>query len=101
VVGRLQPPEGFVGKVRWNFALIRAESGAAKDRAGGPVLWATVDRDGQFRIDDAPAGDYSLSVQFQRDAAGSLRNHRFQVPPPQGDLAGQPVDLGILGLEKR
>jgi hypothetical protein len=60
-----------------------------------------VDRDGQFRIDDVPAGDYSLRVQFQRDEAGQLRNHHFKVPSLEDELAGKPVDLGILRLEKR
>ncbi len=31
VVGKLQPPEGFPGEVRWNFALIQAQS----DENGG------------------------------------------------------------------
>jgi RNA polymerase sigma factor (sigma-70 family) len=90
VVGRLQPAEGFTGKARWNFAVIRVE----------PGFMASVDRDGRFRIDDVPPGDYSLTVQFDRDNAGHLRNHRFRVPPPEGDPAVRPVDLGTLKLEK-
>ena len=60
-------------KVRWNFALVTVQSDATEDRAAGPYFTATVDRDGKFRIDDVPAGDYSLSVRFQRDDAGICR----------------------------
>jgi beta-lactamase regulating signal transducer with metallopeptidase domain len=101
VVGKLQPPAGSSGKVRWNFALVEVQPGEQEDRATRPGFTATVDRDGSFRIDDVPAGNYSLSVQFQRDDAGRLSNHRFSVPAQQGDLAAQPVDLGTLRLEKR
>jgi protocatechuate 3,4-dioxygenase beta subunit len=101
VVGKLQPPEGFKERVRWNFALVNVASDAAETRAASPYLTATVDRDGTFRIDDVPAGKYSLSVQFQRDGAGHLRNHRFEVPSTEGDSIAKPVDLGMLRLEKR
>jgi RNA polymerase sigma factor (sigma-70 family) len=100
VVGKLAPPEDFRGKVRWNFALVTAMSDEAKTQATGPYLTATVDRDGRFRVDDVPAGTYSLSVRFDRDQAGRLRNHPFQVPPPTGESPARPVDLGKLTLDK-
>ena len=56
VVGKLRPPEGFQGKVRWNFALVTAMSDQAETRATSPSLTATIDRDGRFRMDDVPAG---------------------------------------------
>ena len=96
VVGRLQPPEGFTEKVRWNFADITVVSGA-----DSPDFTVTVDREGKFRIDDVPAGDYLLSVRFMRDNAGGLSNHRFSVPMLEGDASEPPVDLGTLKLEKR
>jgi uncharacterized GH25 family protein len=104
VVGTLRPPAGFEGQVRWNFAMVEVMPGKLEKQAAGPslaYLRASVDRDGRFWIDDVPAGDYSLGVWFQRDEPGRLRNHRFKVPPPEGELAGKPVDLGILRLEKR
>ena len=96
VVGRLQPPDGFTGKVRWNFADITVVGGA-----NDPYFTVTVDRDGKFRIDDVPAGDYLLSVRFMREDAGHLSDHRFRVPSLEGDAAERPVDLGTLKLEKR
>ena len=98
VVGKLQPPEGFDGKVRWNFALITAEADPPEALVPGPYLTATVDRDGTFRIDDVPEGHYSLSVRFQRDDAGQLWNHHFEVPHREGEVSGPPVDLGTLRL---
>jgi hypothetical protein len=101
VVGRLEPAAGFTGKVRWNFAVIWVQPFAAGDGADSPFFTVTVDRDGKFRIDDMPAGDYSMTVRFDRDDAGQLRNHRFQVPAVEGDPATRPFDLGRLKLERR
>jgi hypothetical protein len=99
VVGKLQPADGFTETVRWNFALIDVRSARNEDRRKSPHFTATVDRDGTFRIDDMPTGDFALSVSFQREAAGHLRNYRFTVPP-EGDLAAGPFDLGPLKLIK-
>ncbi len=73
----------------------------AETRATSPSLTATVDRDGRFRMDDVPAGTYSLDVLFARDEAGVLLNHRMHVPPTERDSSAQPVDLGTLTLQKR
>ena len=99
VVGRLQPPERFAGKVRWNFALVTAMYEEPKPWVSGPYLTATVDRDGRFRIDDVPAGTYSLSVDLRPHEGGHLQDLHFKVPLPEGNLAAQPVDLGLLKLE--
>ncbi len=101
IVGKLRPPDGFKEKVRWNFALVTGRSDAPQAEALSPNFTATIDRDGTFRIDDVPAGSYSLDVRFDRNDAGHLFNHRFQVPSAEGDLAPLPVDLGTLTLEKR
>ena len=99
VVGKLQPPDGVAGKVRWNFADISVRSAEAETKPDSPYLWAAVARDGSFRLDDVPAGDYLLTVRFDRNGAGHLFDHRFKVPPAAGDVDGA-VDLGTLKLEK-
>ena len=98
VVGKLQPPVGTTKKVRWNFAIITVKSDNPAARPDQPYFTVTVDRDGRFRIDDVPAGNYSLSVRFMRDDVRQLRNQRFVVPSGEGDRAEQPLDLGVLTL---
>ena len=101
VVGTLQPADGFHGKVRWNFALVSAQS--RKQDPTAPYLTASVDRDGKFRIDDVPPGEYRLAVRFDRneDDAGRLFNHAFKVPPPDAAPDARPIDLGTLRLKTR
>ena len=66
-------------------------------RDAAPHFRASVNRDGTFRIDDVPAGDYTLSVRFGRD--GKLSGHRFSVPSPEKNNTDQPLDLGVLVLQ--
>jgi beta-lactamase regulating signal transducer with metallopeptidase domain len=101
VIGRLRPPEGFPGRVRWNLALVTATADAPEPRTESSDFKAGVDGDGRFRIDDVPAGSYSLRVEFERGEAAGLQNLRFKVPPPEGEVAAQPVDLGMLRLDSR
>ena len=100
VVGKLQPSEGFAGKVRWNFATVFAQPDEAGKPADRLSLQASVDRDGKFRIDDVPPGEYSLSVWFQDRNAGRVNNHRFTVPPIQAGPLEELVDLGTVALQR-
>ena len=100
VIGKLVPADGLRDKVRWSFAMVSVRSVANEDRSKNPHFTATVDRDGTFRIDDMPTGDYVLDVSFQRDDAGHLLNYRFNVPPQEGVRAAEPVDLGPLKLTR-
>ena len=68
-------------------------------REASPHFTASVSRDGTFRLDDMPAGDYSLSIRFSRNAAGRLPNYGFSVPPMEGNRSGEELDLGVLALE--
>jgi len=101
VVGRLQPPEGFDGKVRWNFALVTVKPEAAEDHEAGLSFTATVGRDGSFRIDDMPEGDYSLNVRFDHNHndVGFLFHHPCKVPAPDEARPDNPFDLGTLRLK--
>ena len=98
-MGQLHPPEGFHEKLRWNAALVTIQSDGNEARADKPPFKPTVSRAGLFRIDDVPAGSYSLIVRFQRDQAGHLSEYRLKVSSAKGDLSAQPVDLGVLTLE--
>ena len=99
VIGKLRPPDGFTEKIRWNFALITVRCSTMSPDGASYQFTATVDRDGSFRIDDAPAGDHVLSVDFFHGVrALGLLHHAFNVPPAKDD---KPFDLGTLALEKR
>ncbi len=67
-------------------------------RSKSLYITASVDRDGTFRIDDMPAGDYSLRVRSSQHKAGQLMDYRFSVPKIDGDRSDQPFDLGELVL---
>jgi hypothetical protein len=73
--------------------------GYRKQRETSPYFNVSVDRDGNFRIDDVPPGEYALSVDMDEHAIGLLRDHPFTVPPSDVDQAREPVDLGVLTLE--
>jgi uncharacterized GH25 family protein len=67
VIGQLQSSGGAKQEVSWNFLLIEVNG-------NGRHFTATVDRDGNFSIDDVPAGDYTLTLQFVgRGGGGSIR----------------------------
>jgi hypothetical protein len=121
VVGRLRPPENFEGRVPWNFALVNLQVDSNSPRYAAPVpgpnpavqarltdeltrilsVTATVDRDGRFRIDDMPEGDYLASVYFERRDGnpGSLSNYHIRVPPSDGKAAEPPINLGTIQLK--
>lgn len=66
-----------------------------------PYITASVDRDGSFRIDDVPSGDYVLHVRFSRKAPGVLSERRFSVPHVEEGRIAEPVELGVLTLDKQ
>jgi uncharacterized GH25 family protein len=81
----------------------RAIEANQRRRASGPYILATVDKDGSFRIDDVPEGDYSLSVRIDGPngavAPGRISNYQFQVPAADASQLRQEVNLGVLRLE--
>jgi uncharacterized GH25 family protein len=92
VIGQLQSA-GAKPEVPWSFALVEAAGNGRRFRA-------TVDREGNFCIDDVLPGDYSLSVQFQKPGGGRLDRQRFSVPAINEKLLERPVDLGVLTMTK-
>ncbi len=86
VIGQLQSAAAQSQRFRRGFVLV--------DVGGnGRTFRATVDRDGNFCIDDVPPGDYSLSVWFLKPGGGRLDPQRFNVPAwPRRNLLDRPVD---------
>ncbi|OHB75725.1 MAG: hypothetical protein A2Z25_23785 [Planctomycetes bacterium RBG_16_55_9] len=71
------------------------------------VLALECAKDGSFRVEDVPAGEYSLYVHaygpptartFRGERIGEL-NHAFSVPDMPGGRSDEPLDLGELELE--
>ena len=90
-------------KAWWEAWKVTAEGRAweALKQAGADADYftASVGRDGSFRIDDMPTGEFTLQVRFDRDAPGILRNHHFEVPNMEEPLVSEPLDLGTLQLQ--
>ena len=64
-------------------------------------LRIAVDDEGRYRIDAVPPGSYTLHVSFNgRNGPGSLRDHRFTVPPLAEGRSDAPLNLGDLVLQK-
>ena len=150
VIGKLQPPAGFVGVFKWRLAELHVQSWStlgpmpaideppaeiAKDAAQRaawfeewkktaagkafiewvtasnaekqriyalPSYEASINRDGTFRLDDLPAGDYELSVfDFDFDRGATLLQYRLIVPAVKGPPLEEPLDLGVLTLKTK
>jgi hypothetical protein len=71
-----------------------------KIRDASPYFNASVDRDGKFRIDDMPEGDYELNLYLGEQYARIVNNHQFTVPPMEDERSDEPLDLGEIRLEK-
>ena len=67
-------------------------------RDASPFFSASVGRDGTFRIDDVPPGNYGLNVMFHESSPGQVRDYNFSVPAAEEADAGKPVDLGVITL---
>ena len=72
-----------------------------KLRSASPYFTASVDREGSFRIDDMPAGDYVLGVRFSKNSPGFLSGYRFSVPSVEDGRAAERFELGTLTLDKQ
>ena len=66
----------------------------------------SIARDGAFKAEDVPAGDYSLGIEVYGKSAPSPRgvpiagcDHLFTVPPIPGGRSDVPLDIGTVELE--
>jgi Carboxypeptidase regulatory-like domain len=96
VTGQLRHSSDAQPETPWNFAYINVMPLVPLFQA--PTFMATIDRDGNFSVDDVPPGEYSIHVFFYRNSNESLNNHRFTVPEINEKLSQRPVDLGVLTL---
>jgi len=96
VVGQLEHAADSKQETPWNFASIQVAP--LVHVVQETTFVATIDRAGNFRIDDVPPGNYVLQVNFFKRAAEHLAGHRFTVPEINDKFAQRPVDLGVLTL---
>jgi hypothetical protein len=96
VTGQLRHASDAEPVTPWNFAYVNVTPLVPLFQA--PTFLATIDRDGNFAIDDVPPGEYSMRVYFYRNANEFLNNRRFTVPEINEKLSQRPVDLGVLTL---
>ncbi len=76
-----------------------ASAKAQRTLRTSPRYSATCDTQGNFKIDDMPAGSYFLSVRFyESPRVGQLQNFVFDVPETATDN-GTVIDLGAVQLE--
>src|SRR5262249_6242433 len=86
-----QTPEGKA----WTSAY----EGMQRLRDSTPHFWASAVSGGNSRIDDRPAGNYSLSVRLDRNLRLKLPELRFTIKSMKNDRSDEPLDLGDLTLE--
>jgi hypothetical protein len=99
VIGQLRRAPGSTEKTPWSYALVEADADDPHPLGDAPHFTASVDRDGNFCIDDVPPGRYWLSARFTKSNAEQLPRYNFRVPAIQEKLSQRPVDLGVLTLE--
>ena len=111
LIGKLALPEGAAVKAAWQLSgpivkttLKKAVRPALTTQQGRRTFVGVMQADGSFRVNDVPAGDYTLSFTLHEPgkpppragaAIGSLE-HRFTVPPIPGGRNNEPLDLGTL-----
>lgn len=85
---------------KW-VALKLAHAARQEQTASAPNYWATADRQGKFRLEDLPAGDYVMNIHFKGDDAPdcSLSHYRFTIPAFDGPRMDEALDLGVLQLK--
>jgi hypothetical protein len=101
VVGKLRPPPGYNKAVPWNFAMIQVAPVGATGSVPNVHFHATVGPDGSFHIDDVPAGEFLIAggVMLNSFPGGNFEQHFF-VPANASGQSAEPLDLGVLTLQK-
>jgi hypothetical protein len=100
LVGKLRRPAGSTEAPPWLVASVSLRNKTQNARVVRRALIASVDRDGAFRFDDVPPGDYTLDVRFtNRFIDWHLSNYEFAVSNIDDGHQRRPQDLGSLTLK--
>ncbi len=106
VVGKIVIPEMIEDKFDWQYTThsLRVSSPNSPYR----ILALEFDKDGSFRVEDVPAGDYYIYVhayepppntRTPRGERIGVLTHPFNIPEMPGGRSDEPLDLGILEME--
>jgi hypothetical protein len=105
VVGKVAMAESVRDQIDWKAVdrYVRSQSNEGPYRS----LGMTVEKDGSFRIDDVPAGSYTLYFMafsppaaartYRGELVGRL-THSFTVGQMEGGRSDEPLDVGVLDL---
>jgi hypothetical protein len=97
IIGSVQMPPGFEKKAEWRYAKVRLHNDRSRGISGRPHFFAIVNNKGQFRIDDVPPDEYTLTVAAP--VGSRLRALETQVTLSRAEAAvAAPLDLGVLTL---
>ncbi len=97
-------------KQSWYEEWGKSEEGIAYTKMQNRMYAVMVSDDGRFRVDDVPAGDFTLSLSInaatpsgQCGFGESLGNvtHRFTIPAMPDGRSDEPMDIGNLTLKLR
>jgi hypothetical protein len=106
VVGKIVIPEMIEDKFDWQYTShsLRVSSPNSPYR----ILALEFDKDGSFRVEDVPAGDYYIYVhayepppntRTPRGERIGVLSHPFNIPKMPDGRSNEPLDLGILEME--
>jgi hypothetical protein len=106
VIGKILIPDYFKSTFDWRYT----NYGLRINNSKGPYnqLGLKIEEDGTFRIEDVPAGDYTLHFNayvpsaVPRSFGGetiAFLNRNFNVPEIPSGRSDEPLDLGILELD--
>ena len=92
--------------IDWTSAYPRSIRSIDRRAGGRPVDYAClIEPDGSFRVEDAPAGKYRLSVDWVDDVDGKavqwVGARDLTVPPIPDGRSDTPLDLGAIAVERK
>jgi hypothetical protein len=100
IIGSIHMPPGFENKAEWQYAKVRLHNDRSRGISGRPHFFAIVNNKGQFRIDDIPPDEYTLTIAALVGSRLRDLEKKITVPRAEG-AAALPIELGILTLPEK
>jgi hypothetical protein len=100
IIGSIQMPPGFETKAEWQYAKVHLHNDRSRGISGRPHFFAIVNNKGQFRIDDIPPDEYTLTIAALVGSRLRDMEKKITVPRAEGTVA-LPIELGVLPLPEK